>query len=495
MESIWLGFVGVFSPINLLACFLGTVLGTIVGVLPGLGPAATVAILLPVTFQWPTTTALIMLCGIVYGAMYGGSTTSILMRIPGESSSVLTAIDGYELAKQGKAGLALAVSAIGSFIAGTLGVIGLQFFAPSLARAAVGFGPPEYLGIGMLGLFLLVNLTGGNLINAWLMLFCGLILGTVGLDPIVGLQRFDFGTRQLGLKGIDLLPVIIGLYGIAEVIRTIEEKKEIVFIKTPPLRELYPKIIEFKPTWLPMLRGGGLGFLMGLIPGPAAVLSTFSAYFIERKISRHPEKFGKGSIEAVAAVESANNGAATGIFVPLMSLGIAFAPSSIMIMAALMMHGVRPGPLLMKQYPELFWSVIASMYIGNVMLLILNLPLVGVFASIMRVRKYYILPIVVVMCIIGTYSSNNDVYDVWVMIVFGFLGYVLSKKGFDVTPMVVGLVIGPLVENSLRQTIIMAKGISILIFICGRPFLAICIVVMVIILLQGLRKAFWKNWF
>jgi len=438
-------------------CFLGCLLGTIVGVLPGLGPVGAMALLIPSTFVLGPTSAMIMLAGIFYGAMYGGSTTSILLNIPGEAASVVTCIDGYKMALKGRAGAALAVSAVGSFVAGTLGVVALMFFAPPLATFALAFGPPEYFSLALLGLIFLSQMGGGTPSKSYLMVGFGLLLGTIGTDMMSGITRFTFGNVELS-QGIELVPVAMGLYGIGEVLLIAERITGIPQIIKVKLRELFPTATEWKRAISPMFRGGFVGFIIGLIPGPAAILSTFLAYALEKKISKHPEDFGKGAIEGVAGPEAANNAATAGSMVPLLALGIPFAPPTAMLMGALMIHGVQPGPLLMKQCPEIFWGVIASMYIGNVVLLILNLPLVSVFASIMRIPQHLLMGIILVLCLVGSFSINNSILDVYIVIGMGLLGYILKKLKFDLAPLILGLVLGPMIEKDFRQSLFIARG-------------------------------------
>jgi len=442
---------------NLLACLIGVLVGTIVGVLPGIGPIGAMALLIPSTFALGPTTALIMLAGIYYGSMYGGSTTTILVNVPGEAASVVTAIDGYQMARKGRAGAALAVSAVGSFVAGTLGIVALMFFAPLLAELALEFGPPEYFALTLGGLILLSRLGGGSALKSFLLVGLGLLLGTVGMEPISGLPRFTFGNLELS-QGIELVPVAMGLYGIGEVLLIAERITGVPQMIRVKFRELFPTLAEWKRAFPPMLRGGGVGFLIGLIPGPAAILSTFTSYALEKKISKHPEEFGKGAIEGVAGPEAANNSATAGAMVPLLALGVPFAPATAMLLGALIIHGVQPGPLLMKQQPEIFWGVVASMYIGNVVLLILNLPLVGVFASILRLPQHLLMGLILLLCLVGTYSVNNSLLDLYILIIMGVAGYFLRKLKFDMAPLILALVLGPMLEKTLRQSLFMMRG-------------------------------------
>ena len=446
-----------FTGQNLLACFFGVLTGTVVGVLPGIGPLGAMALLIPSTFALGPTTALIMLAGIFYGAQYGGSTTSILVNVPGEAASVVTCIDGYQMARKGRAGAALAVAAVGSFIAGTLGVVGLMLFAPPLAELALKFGPPEYFALMLVGLVFLSQLGRQSAAKSYLMVAFGLLLGTVGMEAISGMPRFTFGEIELG-QGVELAPVAMGLFGVAEVLIIAEKITGIPAMIKVKLRELFPTRKEWKKAFLPMLRGGGLGFFIGLVPGPAAILSTFASYALEKKFSKHPEEFGKGAIEGVAGPESANNSATAGLMVPLLALGIPFAPVPAMLLSALVIQGVQPGPLLMTQRPDIFWGVVASMYIGNFILLILNLPLVSVFANILRLPQHLLMALILLLCLVGTYTLNNSIVDIYILIGMGIIGYILRKMKFDMAPLILALVLGPMMEKSLRQSLFMSRG-------------------------------------
>jgi putative tricarboxylic transport membrane protein len=466
LDGLLYGFAVALTPTNLFACFFGVVVGTIVGILPGIGPVGAMALLLPSTFALQPATALIMLAGIYYGAMYGGSTTSILVNVPGEAGSVVTAIDGYQMTRQGRAGAALAVSAVGSFVAGSLGVVGIVLASSWLADQALRFGPPEYFALAVAGLLLLSRLSGGSVLHAFVLVAIGLALGTVGMEPISAIRRFTFGSTQLS-QGIELVPVIMGLYGIAEVLLIAESSVRKTHIVTVRLGELLPTPTEWKRSAWPIARGSVVGFLTGLIPGPGAVLSTFISYTLERKISKTPERFGKGAIEGVAGPEAANNGATAGAMVPLLSLGIPFSPATAILLGALVITGIQPGPLLISQRPEVFWGVVASMYVGNFILLILNLPLVGLFVSVLRLPQHVLATLVLLLCLVGAYSLNNSQLDLWVLVVFGFFGYGLRKLSIDPSPLVVALVLGPLMEKTLRQSLFMARGDWLQ--IVGRP--------------------------
>ena len=457
LEGLAYGFTVALSPTNLLACFLGVLVGTIVGVLPGIGPVGAMALLLPSTFSLHPATALIMLAGIYYGAMYGGSTTSILVNVPGEAGSVVTLLDGYQMTRKGRAGAALCVAAVGSFVAGSIGVVGIMLAAGWLADLAIRFGPPEYFAITLGGLLLLSRLSGGTLLHAFVMVAIGLALGTVGMDTVSALRRFTFGSVALS-QGVDLVPVIMGLYGVAEVLLLAEQGVAKARVVSVRLKDLLPTREEWRRSWAPIGRGSIVGFVTGLIPGPAAVLSTFIAYNVEKKVSRTPERFGHGAIEGVAAPESANNAATAGAMVPLLSLGIPFSPATAILLGALVIQGLQPGPLMIVQRPEVFWGFVASMYIGNFLLLILNLPLVGVFVSVLRLPQHVLATLVLVLCLVGAFSLSNSFLDLWILVVFGVFGYALRKLGVDASPLVVALVLGPMMEKTLRQSLFITQG-------------------------------------
>ena len=460
MEGIGLlytGFVNSLTTVNLIACFVGVLVGTVVGVLPGLGPTATMVLMLPFTLPYGPTTGLIMMTGVWYGAMYGGSTTSVLVNIPGEAASVVTCIDGYQMSRQGRAGSALALVAAGSFVAGTMGILGLQFFAPVLGNAALSFGPPEFLAFMILAFVLLSNLSADAPLKGALMIAFGLFLSTIGINPMDSYPRFTFGIEKLML-GIDFLPIAVGLFGISEVFRIAVEKYVKPAVSRVRLSELYPNRDEVKRSIAPMLRGSTLGFFVGLLPGPGTVISTFVAYALEKRISRTPERFGRGAVEGVVAPEAANNSAVMGSMIPLLTLGIPFAAPSAIMLAGLRMHNVEPGPMLFVTHQEVFWTFVAAMYIGNLMLLVLNLPMVGMFARIATIRPQILLPIISIICLVGVYSVRNSMFDVWVMIGAGVIGYFLRQWKYPIAPFIIGVVLGPTTENSLRQTLLMFKG-------------------------------------
>ncbi len=444
---------------NLFYCLIGAIVGTIIGVLPGLGPIAGIALLIPATFGLNATSAIIMLAGIYYGAMYGGSTTSILLNVPGETASVITCIDGYQMAQKGRAGKALAICAVGSFVAGTLGVLGLVFLAPPLAEAALAFGPPEYFSLMVFGFIVLSNVTGTSLLKALMMAVVGLIIGTIGIDPVSGDPRFTFGSVPL-LSGIEFVAVAIGLFGIGEVLTNVDQPAEMLDQKVlvPRLRELYPTLHDLKESMGAILRGTAAGFGIGLVPGPAPVIATYASYMIEKKVSSHPEEFGKGVIQGVAGPESANNSACQAAFIPLFVLGIPFAPPTAILLGALLIHGINPGPTMIGEHPQLFWGVIASMYIGNFILLLLNLPFVPLFANILRIPKRVLLPLVIVFCITGMYTVNNSVFDIWMMLVFGAMGFVMRKWAYEGAPLLLALVLGQKLEVAFRQSLMISHG-------------------------------------
>ena len=467
-HNLLLGFSVSLAPLNLFYCFVGVLLGTVVGVLPGLGSAATIALLLPITFHMPATSAIIMLAGIWYGSMYGGSTTSILLRIPGEAASVMTCVDGFEMARQGRAGAALGIAAFGSFIAGTVGVVGLMFLGPPLAEFALEFGPPEYFALTTLGLTLVSYLGSKSVPKALSMAVVGLLLGTVGLDPVRSAERFTFGSLSLQ-GGIELVPMVIGLFGLAEVFLMLDRRWRVEdVVRTPTgLLDLLPTRQDWRDSAGAIARGTLIGFLVGVLPGAGATISSFVAYALEKRRSRHPERFGTGAIEGVAAPEAANNSATAAGFVPLLTLGIPGNVVTALMLGAFLLHGITPGPTLLTQRPEMFWGVVTSMYVGNVMLLILNIPLIGLFTRIARVPASILGPLIVLVCLAGTYGVNNNPIDLLVMVAFGVACYLMTKLGYDPAPLVLGFVLGPMVEMSLRQSLILSQG-SFLIFF-GRP--------------------------
>ena len=472
--------------------FAGCIIGTLVGMMPGLGPLAGISLLLPATFGLNPIIAMVLLGGVYYGAMYGGSTTSILMRIPGEAASVMTCVDGYAMTQKGRAGAALAIAAIGSFFAGTLGVIGLMLLAPTLAAFALRFGPPEYTALLLLGFFVLAYMSGGSMMKTLAMAAFGLLLGMIGIDAMSGYTRFSFGLIELG-DGVGIVPVAVGLFGISEILITAAQG-EGPRVQTPKFRELMPSREELRDSVKPIARGSVLGFLIGIIPGSAHVISSFVSYGLERRLSKHPERFGHGAIEGVAGPESANNAAATGAFVPMMALGIPTGPVTAVMIAAVMVHGIAPGPTLIQNQPELFWGFVASMYVGNTVLLILNLPLVGLFVNLLRIPYAYLYPGILCFCILGCYSVSNSVIDVWIMLVMGGVGYLLRKFDYDLAPVALGLVLAPMLELSLRQSLAMSAG-DYSIFV-QRPIAVTMLALGAVLLLLAFKPLFSrkKDW-
>jgi putative tricarboxylic transport membrane protein len=494
-NNLMLGFEVALQPAVLFYAVIGCVVGTIVGVLPGLGPLAGISLLLPLSYGLTPTTAIVLLAGIYYGAMYGGSTTSILMRIPGEAASVMTCVDGYAMTQKGRGGAALAIAALGSFVAGTLSVVALMLLAPPLAKFALRFGPPEYVGLLLLGLIVLAYMSSGSMPKTLAMAALGLFFGTIGIDPMSGFMRFTYGVYELA-DGIGVVPVAVGLFGISEILLTAGDETP-PRVQNPKLRELIPTMQELKESIAPCLRGGVLGFLIGIIPGSAHIISSFVSYGIEKRISKHPEEFGKGAVAGVAGPESANNAAASGAFVPMLALGVPSGPIPAVMMAAIMIHGVAPGPLLMEQQPALVWGFIASMYVGNIVLLILNLPLVGIFVNLLRIPYAYLYPAVVLFALLGVYAVSNSTVDVWIAVVMGALGYLLRKLEFDVAPIVLGLILCPMLELSLRQSLAMSAGsYSILV---TRPIAAVMLGVALLLLVVSLwpsvfgKAAGWRR--
>ncbi len=454
--DLLLGFSIAFTPTNLLFAFVGVLLGTIIGALPGIGPSAGVAVLLPVTFGMPPVTAMIMLAGIYYGAMYGGTITSVLINTPGESASVMTTLDGYQMALRGRAGAALGMAAIGSFIAGTISVVLLMIAAPPLADFAVTFGPPEYFALMVLGLTTLASLTGDSMLKGLLMAVVGLILGTIGIDLMLGAPRFTFDNVHL-LDGLDFLPVAVGLFAIGELLYNLYRP-----VRAEPIKAKLSGLLPTRQDWRDarggVARGTAIGFFVGMLPGAGATIASFLAYATEKRVSKRPEKFGTGTIEGVAAPESANNAASTGALIPLMALGIPGSGTTAVMLGALTLYGMQPGPLLMSTHPDVFWGLVASMYIGNVMLLILNLPLAPVFASILRVPYSILIPIIIGVALIGVYSFENSLFNVGVAVVFGGIGFVMRLYGYPPAPLVLALVLGPMLERALRQSLQMSLG-------------------------------------
>ncbi|NBS65786.1 MAG: tripartite tricarboxylate transporter permease [Betaproteobacteria bacterium] len=462
LSGLAMGFSVMLTPANLYYCFLGSLIGTMVGVLPGLGPLAALALLLPVTFTLSPVAGLAMLAAIFYGAMYGGSTTSILVNIPGEAASVITCLDGHQMALQGRAGAALGMAALGSFIAGTLSLVVLTFFAPALAAIAIRFGPPENFGLMALGLVCTLFMITGSKLKGLLMIALGFLLSSVGMDMVNGNERFTFGVTNL-TAGVELLAVVIGLFGISEILLNVERIVQNTLV-AERIKKLLPTWSDWKASFAPILRGSGLGFILGIVPGGGPITASFMSYAMERRIAREPERFGKGAIEGVAGPESANNAAVAGSMIPLLSLGIPSNPITALLLGALIIQGIQPGPLFITQRPDLFWGVVAAMYIGNVMLLVLNLPLIGLWVQMLRIPYRFLFPIIVLLAMVGTYSANKNVFDIWVMLGFGVLGWLLRKLEYDIAPFVLAFVLAPLLEQSLRQSMTMSVDGAMILF-------------------------------
>lgn len=457
LDAFLKGFETLFTFKYIIACMVGALLGTLIGVLPGLGPTTTMSLLLPFTYAYDATFGIVMLTGILAGSQYGGSTTSILVNVPGESASVITCIDGYQMTKKGRGGPALALVAVGSFIAAQVAIFGTQIFAPILGPVALMFGPPEFFALMILCFVLLSSLAGDSPIKGSIMFAIGLWLSTIGICAIDGNDRFTFGTQDL-MMGIDFLPVAVGLFGISEIIIICLTPYVPMIIGKIRLRELYPNKEEAKRSVGPIARGSILGFFVGLIPGPAAVIASFISYTVEQKISKNPLEFGHGAIEGVVGPESANNAAAIASMIPLLTLGIPFNAPSAVLLVGLLMHNVEPGPLLMLNAPQVFWTYIAALYVGNLVLVIINLPLVGIIARVSTVRPMILMPIVSTICLIGVYTSRNSIFDVWVMIFAGVIGVLFRTWKYPVAPLIIGLVLGHMAENSFRKMLIMFQG-------------------------------------
>jgi putative tricarboxylic transport membrane protein len=479
------GFAVALTPVNLLYCFIGVFIGTLVGVLPGIGPISAMSLLLPVTLSGTPESGIIMMAGIYYGSMYGGSTTSILVNIPGEATSVVTCIDGHEMAKQGRAGPALGIAAFGSFIAGTLAVVGLMVIAPYLARFAVAFGPAEMFSLMILGLVIVTFLTQGSMLKSLLMASAGVVLGLIGLDSISAQPRLTFDRIEL-YDGIGLVPVVMGLFGVAEVLTNIEQGIKRT-VSSTKITNLLPNKEDWKRSSGPIGRGTVLGFFLGIIPGGGAVIAAFASYALEKRISKTPEQFGKGAIEGVAGPEAANNAAAGGAFIPLLTLGIPPNVVMALLLGAFVIHNIQPGPLLMVQRPDLFWGVITSMYIGNVMLLVLNLPLIGMWVQLLRLPYNILFPMILLFTVVGVFASSNNVFDLYVMIAFGILGYLARKLGYEAAPLVLAFVLGAIMENKLRTALIISAGDLTTFF--TKPISAVCLSVAAIMLLMPVIPA------
>jgi putative tricarboxylic transport membrane protein len=477
-----------FQPMNLLFCFLGVFMGTLVGVLPGLGPTAAISLLLPVSFHLSPVSSIIMLAGIYYGAMYGGSTTSILVNMPGEAASVITCLDGHQMAKKGRAGAALGIAAFGSFIAGTIGAVGIMLVAPPMAKFALAFGPAEYFSLLLMGIVIIVYMSSGSILKDLLSAMFGLLLGTIGMDSISGTQRLTFGILEL-TDGIGFIPAVMGLFGVSEIFMNVE-RAVVTTLVTEKVKNLLPDRQDWKESFWPIIRGTVLGFFMGVLPGPAPVISTYSSYALEKKISKTPEKFGTGHIVGVAGPEAANNAASSGAMIPLFTLGIPANSVIAVLLGAFMIHGLQPGPMFISKYPDVFWATIVSMYIGNAMLLVLNLPLIPLWVKVLKVPYTILFPLILVFCLIGVYSLNFSQVEITLMIAFGVLGYLMRKYKFEMPPLILALVLGPMMESSLRLSLLMSQGDPTTFL--RRPLSALFIVVstllIVLAMLPGIQK-------
>ncbi|MHB0885762.1 MAG: tripartite tricarboxylate transporter permease [Bacillota bacterium] len=486
LQSLGAGFLVAVSPLNILSCFIGVIAGTIIGALPGIGPSAGVAILLPITFGVSPTTAMIMLAGIYYGAMYGGTITSVLINVPGESSSVMTTLDGYQMAKKGRAGAALGIAAFGSFIAGTGSIVIFTFFAPWLAKVALSFGPQEYFALMVLGFTALAGLASESPVKTIIAAAVGLTLATIGLDSMSGHPRFTFGSNNL-LGGFDFLPVAMGLFGVAEVLVSSETIVKLEIQKADlSLKKVFPTAEDWVRSRGSIVRGWLLGFVVGVLPGAGATIASFLSYAAEKRASKHPEEFGQGAIEGVAGPEAANNAASVGALVPLLTIGVPGSATTAVMMGALMMYGLRPGPLLFKENPTFVWGLVASMYIGNILLVILNLAFIPLFVKIVKIPHWVLNPLIIIFCIVGVYALQNNLYDVWTMLAFGIIGYIMKKLSFPAAPLVLALVLGDMMETNLRRSLILSHG-SLATFVT-RPISATIIVIALLALVYPVLK-------
>lgn len=485
-SNLVLGFTAILTVPNLVASLAGVMLGNLAGVLPGLGISGTVAVLLPVSYGMEPLTALILISGVFAGASYGGAITSILVNIPGEATSIVTTFDGHPLAKAGRAGLAIGTAATASFVGGTIGLIGLTFFAPVLSQAALAFGPPEYLAVTALGLVLLANISGGSRLHGYIMLIGGVLLGTVGLDAVFGTTRLTFGSTHL-LDGINFIIVVMGVFGITELLLTLCTPGGDQPTGKFSLRGLFPARNQIRPVAAAMGRGGLIGFALGLIPGPSSTISTFASYEVEKKLSKDPDRFGKGALEGIASPEASNNSSFYSQLIPLLSLGIPFSASIALLMSAFIIHGIRPGPQLVVQQPVIFWGLIASLYLGNVILFVLNVPLAGMWASVLRIRFDMLMPVITIITFTGAYALNNSVFDLRVMVVFGVVGLIAKYANYDMTAFVVGLFLGPFFEKSLVQSMVMFDG-NMGALLGSRPISTTLFIVMVIVIVAGVVR-------
>ncbi len=488
LQGLLGGFGLILTPQNLYYNLVGSVVGTLIGVLPGIGPLAALSLLLPATTALPPVASISMLTAMFYGAMYGGSTTSILVNIPGEAASVVTCLDGYQMARQGRAGAALGMAALGSFVAGTIAIVLLTFFSPVLSAFAVRLGPPEYCALMVLGLVCTLLMIQGSALKGLAMIGLGSALATVGIDVVTGEMRFTFGTIEL-TAGVELIAVVIGLFGVSEILLNVEQAARGMPVSTS-LRNLWPTRRDWAASWRPILRGSGLGFAVGLLPGGGPVTASFISYAMERRLDTRPETFGTGRIEGVARPESANNAAVASGMIPLLSLGIPGNAVTALLMGALIISGVQPGPMLIVERPDVFWGVVASMYVGNVFLLILNLPMVGLWVQLLRVPYSVLFPVIVLLALVGTFSANRNLFDLWVMLGFGVFGWFVRRLGYELAPLVLAFVLAPLLEQSLRQSMVMSPD-GALIFL-ARPLSAVLLgvaLLLVLLIAAGRRRS------
>jgi putative tricarboxylic transport membrane protein len=486
--NLAVGFGQVITPANLLFCFAGALIGTLIGLLPGIGPLATVALLLPITFSLEPVGALIMLAGIYYGAQYGGSTTAILVNLPGEASAVVTCLDGHQMARQGRAGPALAIAAIGSFFAGTAATILLAAVAAPMTLVALRFGPADYASLMVFGLIGAVVLASGSVMKAIAMVFVGLLLGLIGMDVNSGALRYTFNYPPLA-DGISFVALAVGLFGISEIVRNLESPEERTLISAH-IKNLMPSWSDLKVSWPAILRGTGIGSFLGVLPGGGATLSAFASYALEKKLSRHPARFGEGAIEGVAGPESANNAGAQTSFIPMLTLGIPSNAVMALMIGALTIQGIQPGPRVMQAEPELVWGLIVSMWVGNLMLLIINLPLVGLWVRLLQVPYRLLFPAILVFCAVGAFTINNSTFDIFMTALFGVLGYLFVKMGAEPAPLILGFVLGPLLEENLRRALVFSRG-DPMTFIespISAAFLGLSVALLVLVALPSLRR-------
>jgi len=487
-HNLIFGFAVAFSLQNLVYCFIGVLLGTLIGVLPGIGPLATIAMLLPLTFNVPPVAAMIMLAGIYYGAQYGGSTTAILVNLPGETSAVVTCIDGYQMARQGRAGPALAIAAIGSFVAGTIGTLLIALFGPPLAEVALQFASPEYFSLMLMGLVAAALLAQGDMVKSLAMVVLGLLLGIIGTDVNTGMQRFSFGVTELS-DGIGFIVVAVGVFAIGEIVTNLgETERRAVF--TSKVTNLFPTKEDLRQSFWPILRGTGIGAFFGVLPGTGPAIASFSSYMLEKKLAKDPSRFGKGAIEGVAGPESANNADAQCKFIPMLTLGLPASGVMALMLGALTIQGIQPGPQVMTQKPDLFWGLIASMWIGNLMLVVLNLPLIGIWVRLLKVPYRLLFPAIMAFSAIGVYSVNNSPFEIYLTAVFGVLGFIWMKLGFNLAPMLLGFVLGPMMEENLRRSMLTSRGDPTVFF--TRPislaFVIATILILVVMIAPAVRR-------